>query len=131
MTKKKSLAPEWNRKLAHGPVRVSKMRKMEAAASRWAVWRPKGRRSSVGGFPLCTSKQKRLAMKSRNLPKSYVIETKPVSELVAARSRKTRGEKMKVSSIMLLKTNVGKVSETGLSIILMKTKIVAVDFPLC
>jgi hypothetical protein len=31
-----SLAHEWNRKLPHGPVRASKMRKMEATASRWA-----------------------------------------------------------------------------------------------
>jgi hypothetical protein len=29
-----SLAHEWNRKLPHGPVRASKMRKMEATASR-------------------------------------------------------------------------------------------------
>jgi hypothetical protein len=33
---------------------------------------------------------------------------------------KTRGEKMKVSSIMLLKTNGGKMSESGLSIMFMK-----------
>jgi hypothetical protein len=46
-------------------------------------------------------------------------------------SEKTRGEKMKVSSIMLLKTNGGKMSESGLSIMLMKTKVVASGFPLC
>jgi hypothetical protein len=70
-------------------------------------------------------------MKSGNLRKPYVVEIKPVSEFVAARSRKTRGEKMKVTSIMLLKTNVEKMPETGLSIMLMKTKIVMVVFPLC
>ena len=40
------------------------------------------------------------------------------------------GERMKVSSIMLLKTNGGKMSENGLSIIWMKTNIVTVVFPL-
>ena len=34
---------------------------------------------------------------------------------------KTRGENMKVTSIMLLKTHVEKMSETCLSIIYMKT----------
>ena len=38
---------------------------------------------------------------------------------------------MKVSSIILLKTNDGKMSENVLSIMFMKTKVVAVDFPLC
>jgi len=33
---------------------------------------------------------------------------------------KTRGENMKVTSIMLLKTHIEKMSETGLSIISMK-----------
>jgi hypothetical protein len=37
-------------------------------------------------------------------------------------SEKTRGEKMKATSIMLLKTNVEKMPETGLSIMLMKKK---------
>jgi hypothetical protein len=45
-------------------------------------------------------------------------------------NEKTRGEKMKVSSIMLLKTNGGKMSEIGLSIMLMKRKVVTVVFPL-
>jgi hypothetical protein len=44
---------------------------------------------------------------------------------------KTRGEKMKVSSIMLLKTNGGKMSESSLSIMLMKRQVVTVAFPLC
>jgi hypothetical protein len=43
---------------------------------------------------------------------------------------KTRGEKMKVSSIMLLKTNGGKMSEIGLSIMFMKRKGVTLVFPL-
>jgi len=36
-------------------------------------------------------------------------------------ARRTRGENMKVTSIMLLKTHVEKMSETGLSIMCMKT----------
>ena len=43
---------------------------------------------------------------------------------MAGMSRKNAGEKMKVSSIMLLKTNGVKMSETGLSIMLMKTNVV-------
>ena len=38
-----------------------------------------------------------------------------------AGSKKARGENMKVTSIMLLKTHIEKMSETGLSIICMKT----------
>src|SRR5208282_6431436 len=63
---------------------------------------------------------------------------KPISlklnQLLHSRQRgseKTRGEKMKVSSIMLLKTNASKMSETSLSIMLMKRKAVTVVFPLC
>jgi len=37
-------------------------------------------------------------------------------------AQKTRGEKMKVTSIMLLKTNIEKMPEFRLSIILMKQK---------
>ena len=37
---------------------------------------------------------------------------------------------MKVSSIMLLKTNDGKMSEIGLSIMLMKRKAITLVFPL-
>jgi hypothetical protein len=44
--------------------------------------------------------------------------------------QKARGEKMKVSSIMLLKTHGVKMSETGLSIMLMKRKAVTGCFPL-
>ena len=40
----------------------------------------------------------------------------------AASRKKTRGENMKVSPIMLLKTHVEKMSETGHAIICMKTK---------
>jgi hypothetical protein len=43
---------------------------------------------------------------------------------------KTRGEEMKVSSIMLLKTNGGKMSENSLSIMLMKRQVVTAAFPL-
>ena len=41
--------------------------------------------------------------------------------MVAIGPTKTRGENMKVSPIMLLKTNVEKMSETGHAIICMKT----------
>ena len=59
-------------------------------------------------FPLCTSKQKGLAINSENLAKIYIIENKTVSQFLVAGQRKNAGEKMKVSSIMLLKTNGGK-----------------------
>jgi hypothetical protein len=44
---------------------------------------------------------------------------------------KMRGEKMKVTSIMLLKKNASKMSETGLSIMLLKNKLLMVASPLC
>ena len=81
-------------------------------------------------FPLCTSKQKGLAMKNGNLARCYIVENKIVISLLIAGSEKTRGEKMKVSSIMLLKTNGGKMSEIGLSIMFMKRKVVTIAFPL-
>jgi len=84
------------------------------------------------GFPLCTSKQKRLAINSENPVKIYIIETNTVSSLLEGGAAKKRGGgKMKVSSIMLLKTNGVKMTEIGLSIMLMKTNIVTVAFPLC
>ena len=66
----------------------------------------------------------------QNLAGIDIIETKTVSLRLVVGERKTRGENMKVSSIMLLKTNGGKMSETGLSIMLMKTNIVTGGFPL-
>ena len=54
-----------------------------------------------------------------------------LSNSAEAGRKKTRGEKMKVSSIMLLKTNASKMSETGLSIILLKNKLLIDVFPLC
>jgi len=51
----------------------------------------------------------------------YGVENKIVIQPVAAGSGITRGEKMKVSSIMLLKTNVSKMPEIALSIMLLKT----------
>jgi hypothetical protein len=44
------------------------------------------------------------------------------------RGEKTRGEKMKETSIMLLKTNGEIMSEIGLSIMLMKTRNIEVAF---
>jgi hypothetical protein len=62
--------------------------------------------------------------------KIYLIETKMLILFRTAGCQKTRGEKMKVSSIMLLKTNGSKMSDFGLSIILLKNKVVKVAFPL-
>jgi hypothetical protein len=44
-----------------------------------------------------------------------------LSDSRRAAAKKARGENMKVTSIMLLKTHIEKMSETGLSIICMKT----------
>jgi hypothetical protein len=62
-------------------------------------------------------------MNGGNLEKIYVIETKSISSFPAGGWKKTRGEKMKVSSIMLLKTHGEKMSETGLSIMLLKIRL--------
>ena len=59
-------------------------------------------------------------MKSKFLTKIYVIESKVVRFISAQESEKTRGGKMKVSPIMLLKTNGEKMSEIRLAIILLK-----------
>jgi len=72
--------------------------------------------------PLYASNQKELAIYGENPEKLYVIEIKPVKSFQARSSKKTRGENMKVSPIMLLKTHVEKMSETGHAIICMKTK---------
>jgi len=44
-------------------------------------------------FPLCTSKQKGLAINRENPPKSYIIEIKAVSSFLGGRSRKNAGGK--------------------------------------
>ncbi len=54
------------------------------------------------------------------LAKTYVIENKMVRFILGCASEKTRGGKMKVSPIMLLKTNGEKMSEIRLAIILLK-----------
>ena len=59
-------------------------------------------------------------MDSEKLVKIYVIENKIVSLFWVARQRRNAGGKMKVCSIMLLKTNVEKMSVLWLSIMLMK-----------
>jgi hypothetical protein len=67
------------------------------------------------------SKQKGLTTNSANLGKIYVHENKIVSILLADRVRgKKGGRKMKVTSIMLLKTHGGKKPDFRLSIMLMK-----------
>jgi hypothetical protein len=74
--------------------------------------------------------QKELSLVSQKGVGVYVIEIKCVSKLTGAGNQKTRGEKMKVSSIMLLKTHVEKMSESGLSTMLLKNKIVGHSLPL-
>ena len=51
----------------------------------------------------------------------YIHEIKRVIHETREQPQKTRGEKMKVSPIMLLKTHVEKMSEIGHAIICMKT----------
>jgi hypothetical protein len=60
--------------------------------------------------------------------KIYVIETTRVSLFLWIGWQKTRGRKMKVTSIMLLKTSGDKMAETGLSIILLKTHMLQAAF---
>jgi hypothetical protein len=52
----------------------------------------------------------------------YLIHIKRVITSLAAGGEETRGGKMKGTSIMLLKTNVEKMTEIGLSIMFMKGK---------
>jgi hypothetical protein len=80
--------------------------------------------------PLCTSKQRWLPINNENLANPYIIENNKVIKIMATGQRKNAGEKMKVSSIMLLKTNGGEMSEIGLSIMLMKRKQLAPVSPL-
>ncbi len=63
--------------------------------------------------------------------KIQVVETNSVNRIALRLGSKNAGEKMKVSSIMLLKTNASKMSETSLSIMLLKNKLVIGIFPLC
>ena len=55
-------------------------------------------------------KVKGLAVESQNLSKLYLIQIKRVSLNYGSRGEKTRGEKMKDSFAMLLKTNGEKMS---------------------
>jgi len=64
-------------------------------------------------------------------PKIQIVETNSVNRIALRLGSKNAGEKMKVSSIMLLKTNASKMSEIGLSIMLLKNKLVTGLFPLC
>ena len=63
----------------------------------------------------------KLSILQGNTVEIDMIEIKRVIRLDGKWLEKTRGEKMKVSAIMLLKTHVSKMSETGLAIISMKT----------
>jgi len=56
------------------------------------------------------------------LKKCMSMKLNKLGELPRRRTGKTRGEKMKGCSTMLLKTNGEKMSENSLSTMLMKTK---------
>jgi hypothetical protein len=58
----------------------------------------------------------------QNSPEMYPIETERFSLSARTDGEKTRGEKMKAYSTILLKTNVEKMSELPLSTMLMKTQ---------
>jgi len=49
--------------------------------------------TKAAGFPLCTSKQRRLSKNSGNPQNDYVIENKLVGSFQAARQRKNAGGK--------------------------------------
>ena len=87
-----------------------------------------GRVAKHRGFPLCTRKQKGLGDGSQNLGYSYITENKRVVYSWLALGEKSRGEKMKGTSIMLLKTNGEKMSEIGLSTMLMKIRNIEAAF---
>ena len=61
-------------------------------------------------------------MASANLAKFHLIESKIVIHLLRCGLQKTRGENMKVSLAMLLKTNVEKMAENRSLTMLMKSK---------
>ena len=63
-----------------------------------------------------------LAVDNKNLARAHVLENKIVDLIRMATWSKNAGGKMEVISIMLLKTNGDKVSEIGLSIMLLKNK---------
>ena len=58
-------------------------------------------------------------MNAGNLAKIYIIANKIVSQFLVAWERKNAGGKMKVTSIMLLKTSVEKMPDFRLSIMLL------------
>jgi len=59
-------------------------------------------------------------VESQNLKKLYLIQFKRVSQSRGSRREKTRGENMKDSLVMLLKTNGEKMPETRSLAMLMK-----------
>ncbi len=65
-------------------------------------------------------KQKALTLANQNVAKVDVIDIKRVIRSCVPGGEKTRGEKMKVSPIMLLKTNGENMSVLGLAIMLLK-----------
>jgi hypothetical protein len=81
------------------------------------LWKPAEKTAALAIY----KKRNGLAIKGENLAKIHIFENKPVSSLQVTGSRKTRGEKMKDSLAMLLKTNVEKMSVYCLLAILFKT----------
>ena len=72
--------------------------------------------------PLYLRKQRELAISDDDRAKFYLFDIKQVMQYKFAAHKKTRGENMKVSPTMLLKTHIEKMSETGHAIICMKTR---------
>ncbi len=72
----------------------------------------------------CYTKITELGLKSRNLKKFHLIVNNEVNRFSMTRSQKTRGEKMKDSLAMLLKTNGGKMSVLASLAMLLKKQLV-------
>ena len=80
--------------------------------------------SREGFLSRCYRKIRELALKSQKPKKFYLIVNKAVNRFLIARSRKMRGEKMKDSLAMLLKTNGGKMSVLASLAMLLKKQLV-------
>ena len=72
----------------------------------------------------CCTKIRRLPLKNPNPKKFYLIVNNILNRFSVARPRKTRGEKMKDSLAMLLKTNGGKMSLLASLAMLLKKQLV-------
>ena len=79
-------------------------------------------RISIASHAIICEKRNELAVLKEDRGEMYIHEIKRVIDATRKEQQKTRGEKMKVSPIMLLKTHVEKMSETGHAIICMKIR---------